>query len=89
MTPRVTLYSAPGCSLCDRARGVLEAVRSERPFELVEIDISGDDALEARYRELLPVVEVDGRRRFVYFVEPDALHRALDDAQTSLQETGL
>ena len=40
-----------------------------------EVDITGDDALEAQYREWLPVVEVDGRRAFVYFVDPAALRR--------------
>ena len=75
--PRVTLYHAPGCHLCERARDVLLTVRRERAFELVEVDISGDDELEARYRELLPVVEIEGERRFAYFVPPDAFRRAL------------
>jgi len=30
-----------------------------------------------RYRELLPVVEIDGQRAFTYFVEPDALRARL------------
>jgi hypothetical protein len=36
--------------------------------------------LEARYRELIPVLEIDGKQEFVYFVDPSALRRAL--AQT-------
>jgi len=40
-----------------------------------EVDITGDDALEAQYREWLPVVEIDGQRAFVYFVDPAALRR--------------
>ena len=40
-----------------------------------EVDIGGDDALEAAYREWLPVVEIDGARAFVYFVDPGALRR--------------
>ena len=40
-----------------------------------EVDIGGDDALEAEYREWLPVVEIDGERAFVYFVDPGALRR--------------
>ncbi len=40
-----------------------------------EVDIGGDDALEAAYREWLPVVEIDGERAFVYFVDPGALRR--------------
>ena len=74
---RVTLYSAQGCHLCDRARDVLESVRADVPFELDEIDITGDPTLEAEHREWLPVVEIGGARAFVYFVQPDALRRRL------------
>jgi len=49
--------------------------RDELGFELVEVDIAGDPALEARYREWLPVVEIGGERAFVYHVEPNALRR--------------
>jgi hypothetical protein len=59
---------------------VLESVRVEQPFELEEVDISGDAGLEERYRELLPVVEIDGERVFTYFVQPDALRRRLAQA---------
>ena len=74
---RVTLYSARGCHLCERAREVLQRVRAEVAFELVEVDITGDPSLEAAHREWLPVVEIDGARAFVYFVQPDALRRRL------------
>ena len=42
-------------------------------FELELVDIGGDPELEARYRELLPVVEIDGERAFTYFVPAEAL----------------
>ena len=42
-------------------------------FDLQLIDIGGVDELEARYRELLPVVEIDGEVAFTYFVDTDAL----------------
>ena len=44
------------------------------------MDITGDAALEAEYREWLPVVEIDGRRRFTYHVQPEALRRAVAQA---------
>ena len=56
-------------------------MHAEHPFELVEIDISNDADLERRYRELLPVVEVDGERAFTYFVSPDGLRRRLAQAE--------
>ena len=75
--PRVTFFHAPGCSLCDRARGVLDRVRADVPFELDAVDISGVPELEERYREWLPVVEIAGERAFVYFVDEDSLRRRL------------
>jgi hypothetical protein len=45
------------------------------------VDITGDEALEARYREWLPVVEIDGERAFVYHVDPQAFRRKIG-AQT-------
>ena len=73
----VQIYSARGCHLCESARLVLERVRTEIDFDLEETDISGDAELEARYRERIPVVLVDGEEAFTYFVHPDALRRKL------------
>ena len=56
---------------------MLEEARGEVPFELEEVDIGGNEELEATYREWLPVVEIDGERAFVYFVDPAALSRKL------------
>jgi glutaredoxin len=67
--------------LCERARATLDELRGELGFDLREVDISGDPELEQHYRELLPVVEIDGEQAFVYYVQPDALRRKLT-AQT-------
>ena len=79
---RVVLYYAAGCHLCERARDVVAELQGELGFELEEVDIGGDPALEAEYREWLPVVEIDGRRRFTYHVQPDAFRRAVAQAGT-------
>ena len=63
-------------------------VRDELGFELREVDIGGDPELEARYRELLPVVEIDGRRAFVYHVPRDAF-AATVTAQSPSDSAGL
>ena len=80
MTPAVTLYARPGCHLCDDAREALERVRHERPFALTEVDITTDDALHARYLERIPVVALDGRELFDFFVDEPALIEALSFA---------
>jgi hypothetical protein len=61
---------------------VVQGLQSELGFALEEVDITGDPALEAEYREWLPVVEIDGRRRFTYHVQPEALRRAVAQAGT-------
>ena len=74
---RVVLYTANGCHLCERAVAVVRGVQAELGFELELVEIDGEPELEARYREDLPVVEIDGVRAFTYFVQPDALRREL------------
>jgi glutaredoxin len=74
---KVVLYHAEACHLCERARAILEQVGKEAEFELDAIDIGGDPELEAQYREWLPVVEIDGERAFVYYVDPDAFRRKI------------
>ena len=74
---RVVVYHAPDCSLCARALEVVAQVQNELAFELELIDIAGRPELEARYRELLPAVEIDGELTFTYFVDPDALRARL------------
>ena len=74
----VTLVRAEGCHLCESARRVIEGVRADVPFELEEVDITGDDELETRYRERIPVVLVDGEEAFTYFVTPEGLRRRVE-----------
>ena len=59
---------------------MVTALQAELGFDLEQVDITGDPALEAEYREWLPVVEIDGRRRFTYHVQPDAFRRAVAQA---------
>ena len=77
MSSRVVVYTAEGCRLCARALEVVREVEAELGFNLVLVDIGGDPTLEARYREHLPVVEIDGERAFTYFVQPEALRARL------------
>jgi Glutaredoxin-like domain (DUF836) len=77
---RVVLYHAQDCHLCERARAVVEEARVELGFWLELVDIGGDAVLEARYRELLPVVEIDGERAFTYVVPPHAFRRRLEQS---------
>jgi glutaredoxin len=81
--PSVVLYRAEGCHLCERAKAQLAELRDELGFELVETAIEGDPELEARYRELIPVVEIDGERVCTYYVQPEPFRRKLAAAQAA------
>ena len=70
---QLVLFTARDCSLCERARALLD--RLELEYE--PVDITGNDELEARYREWLPVLEIAGERAFVYYIDEEALLRKL------------
>jgi hypothetical protein len=73
----VVLYGRPGCHLCEDALAVIQRVREHIPFKLTQLDIERDDALLLRFLERIPVVTIDGREVFEFFVPEDALERAL------------
>ena len=75
--PRVTLFSNPGCHLCDDARAVIEAVCTELGETYDEIDITTSDELMESYGEQIPVTLVDGARHDFWRVDADRLRVAL------------
>jgi glutaredoxin len=88
-SPRVSVYHAEGCHLCERALAQVRGFRDELSFELEEVPIDGDAELESRYRELIPVVEIEGEQVFTYYVHEHAFRRRLAAAQTRLSEGSL
>ena len=70
----VRLYVAQGCHLCGPALEVVRRVCGD-DFELV--DITNDPRLERRYREVIPLLEVDGVERFRYEVDEEDLRAIL------------
>jgi hypothetical protein len=76
----VTVYHAQGCHLCERALAQLRSLNEELEFELHEVEIDGMTHLEHLYREWIPVVEIDGRRRFTYYIQPEVFRRAVAQA---------
>ena len=75
--PRITLYTRPGCHLCDDARAVIEGVCADLGESYEEIDITGDDELEDRFTEDVPVTFVDGRQHDFWRVDETRLRAAL------------
>jgi glutaredoxin len=77
MTARVTLYSRPGCHLCDDARVVIEAVCADLGESYEEISIDEDPELRERFTDEVPVTFVDGKQHDFWRVSPDRLRAAL------------
>jgi len=77
MSARVTLYSRPGCHLCEQARSVVEQVCAELGEEYVEVSIDDDPALRERFGDEIPVTFVDGRQHDFWRVDADRLRAAL------------
>ena len=77
MTGRVTLYSRPGCHLCDDARAVIERVCADLGEAYDEISIADDPELSHRFAEEIPVTFVDGRQHDFWRVDEARLRAAL------------
>jgi glutaredoxin len=73
----VTLYSRPGCHLCEEMKAVVARVARRIPIALDEIDISADAGLEARYGVEIPVLLVEGKKAAKYRVSEAELVRIL------------
>jgi len=74
----VTLYTRPGCHLCDDARAALRRLRARHAFEIHEVDIETDDALHAAYLERIPVICLDGEHVSDYFLDEPTLTARLN-----------
>ena len=75
----VTVYSRPGCHLCEEALEEIVAIHGEgTAFELHEVDIESDELLLRRILERIPVVEVDGDVVSELSLDAAALRARLD-----------
>ena len=77
--PRVTLYSRPGCHLCDAAREVVSRVCEDLGESWVEVNIDADvdGDLANRFGEEVPVTFVDGAQHDFWRVDETRLRAAL------------
>lgn len=75
----LTLYSRPGCHLCDDMKAVVARVTRELPLPIAleEIDISTDAELESHYGDEIPVLLLNGKKVAKYRVTEAELARML------------
>ena len=80
---RVTIYSRPGCHLCDDMKDLVKKIAQTIPLTLDDIDIYGDDALEEQYGLEIPVLFVNGKRIANARIKEDALINVLTSASSN------
>ena len=56
----ITLYTRKRCSLCDKAKKIIEELNENWNFTLEEVDIDSSDELTELYGIMIPVVQIDG-----------------------------
>ena len=74
---RVTLYTKPGCHLCDEAKQQMSAANCEDLYELEEVNIETDPQLFKRYKHSIPVIAINGIEAFKYRITSAAFRKAL------------
>jgi Glutaredoxin-like domain (DUF836) len=79
VTPlRLELYTRPGCHLGNDLRAMCERLAGEIAFELTEVNIEGDPAVQARYEREVPILFVEGRLVVRYRTSERELRRILN-----------
>ena len=73
----LTLYSRPGCHLCDEMKTLIDRVAHGTAWTVEVIDISTDAELESRYGLEIPVLLVNGRKAAKYRLSEAELIRIL------------
>ena len=73
----VTLYSRPGCHLCEEAKNVMAPLLREAGAVLREVNIEGDALLEERYGLDIPVIYIGARKAAKHRVDAKQFRRQL------------
>ena len=73
----VTLYTRPGCHLCEEAKAQLAPLLKEFGARLTEINIDEDPDLRARYDFDVPVIFLGARKAAKHRIDPAQFRRQL------------
>lgn len=76
----VTLYTRPGCHLCDEAKRAMAPLLAEFGAALREVNIDADPALRARFTNDVPVIFLGDRKIAKHRVDLARLRRQLAGA---------
>jgi hypothetical protein len=76
----VTLYTKPGCHLCEPVAETIAAASQSRRFTFVRRNILDDPSDFERYKHAIPVVTVNGKEAARYRLKSSDLLAAIDAA---------
>lgn len=77
----VTLYTRPGCHLCEEARQQMAPILAEFGAELREINVDDDPVLRELYTNDVPVIFLGARKIAKHRVNLFQFRRQLSDAK--------
>jgi glutaredoxin len=76
----ITIYSRPGCHLCEEAKSQMGPLLREFSVRLTEINIDEDPQLRSRYDYDVPVILLGMRKIAKHRVDLRQFRRQLEDA---------
>ena len=76
----VTLYTRPGCHLCDQAKEAIAPILREFGAVLREVNVDEDSILKQRYGWDVPVIFIGQRKAAKHRVHLAQFRRQLRDA---------
>jgi glutaredoxin len=77
----VTLYTRPGCHLCDEAKSQMAPLLAEFGARLREVNIDADPELRELYNLDVPVIFLADRKIAKHRVDPAQFRRQLAEAR--------
>jgi glutaredoxin len=78
----VTLYTRPGCHLCDEAKVAIAPILHEFGVVLREVNVDEDSVLKERYGWDLPVIFIGRHKAAKHRVDLRQFRRQLRDAES-------
>jgi glutaredoxin len=76
----VTLYTRPGCHLCEEAKTAMAPLLREFGLALREVNIDADPALEERYGRDIPVAFIGQHKAAKHRIDVAQFRRQLQEA---------
>jgi glutaredoxin len=73
---QITLYSKPGCHLCEDAKEALFSLKDEYEVSLQEVNINDDPAIFEQYKYTIPVMVIDEKIVLEARIDARKLRRA-------------